>query len=107
MKLHLYGKGARPGRKMGHLTALAPTAERPAKLRSPPATQSAIERPNNCCGLANPVAPPVPPISQPGFTPRVATKVAKYSESGSTDVSSYRSSKKPVSTNPASSCPPI
>jgi 5-(carboxyamino)imidazole ribonucleotide synthase len=28
VKLHLYGKGeARPGRKMGHLTALAPTAE--------------------------------------------------------------------------------
>ena len=26
--LHLYGKGEpRPGRKMGHLTALAPTAE--------------------------------------------------------------------------------
>jgi 5-(carboxyamino)imidazole ribonucleotide synthase len=28
VKLHLYGKaGARPGRKMGHLTALGPTAE--------------------------------------------------------------------------------
>jgi 5-(carboxyamino)imidazole ribonucleotide synthase len=28
VKLHLYGKtGARPGRKMGHLTALASTAE--------------------------------------------------------------------------------
>ena len=28
VKLHLYGKSApRPGRKMGHLTVLAPTAE--------------------------------------------------------------------------------
>jgi len=28
VKLHLYGKGAaRPGRKMGHLTALAATAD--------------------------------------------------------------------------------
>jgi 5-(carboxyamino)imidazole ribonucleotide synthase len=28
VKLHLYGKSeARPGRKMGHLTALAPTRE--------------------------------------------------------------------------------
>ena len=28
VKLHLYGKGqARPGRKMGHLTCLAPTVE--------------------------------------------------------------------------------
>ncbi len=28
VKLHLYGKAsARPGRKMGHLTALAPTRE--------------------------------------------------------------------------------
>jgi 5-(carboxyamino)imidazole ribonucleotide synthase len=33
IKLHLYGKAdARPGRKMGHLTALADTAEEAAKL---------------------------------------------------------------------------
>ena len=33
VKLHLYGKsGARPGRKMGHLTALAATGEAAARL---------------------------------------------------------------------------
>jgi 5-(carboxyamino)imidazole ribonucleotide synthase len=32
VKLHLYGKKeARPGRKMGHLTALAPTPEEAAR----------------------------------------------------------------------------
>lgn len=32
LHLHLYGKeGARPGRKMGHLTALAPTARAAAE----------------------------------------------------------------------------
>jgi 5-(carboxyamino)imidazole ribonucleotide synthase len=33
LKLHLYGKSlARPGRKMGHLTALAPTREHAVRL---------------------------------------------------------------------------
>lgn len=33
VKLHLYGKlAARPGRKMGHLTALAPSAEQAARI---------------------------------------------------------------------------
>jgi len=33
VRLHLYGKvDARPGRKMGHLTALAPTVEEATRL---------------------------------------------------------------------------
>ena len=33
VKLHLYGKAEpRPGRKMGHLTALAPTSEQATEL---------------------------------------------------------------------------
>jgi 5-(carboxyamino)imidazole ribonucleotide synthase len=33
VKLHLYGKAeARPGRKMGHLTALADSAEEAARI---------------------------------------------------------------------------
>ena len=35
VKLHLYGKlEPKPGRKMGHLTAMAPTVEEAAKLVS-------------------------------------------------------------------------
>lgn len=47
VKLHLYGKAqARPGRKMGHLTALAPTAD--AALRRVTAARDALVAGGGC-----------------------------------------------------------